>query len=187
MLDFISEQFPETLPGHVRAHLGVAAPGTRFDTVIMGRATYAPALEMGITSPYGHLRQYVVSTTLPASSDPQVTVVADPLTLALQLKHEDGAGIWLAGGGRLAGTLLQEIDELVIKRYPVVIGTGIPAIATDHAAALTSTATDARTLTGGTTVTTYAARVSRSGRWRILDRHVGCAGSSAASRMIWAR
>ncbi len=156
VLDLIAEEFPETLPGHVRAHLGVTAPGTRFDTVLMGRATYAPALEIGITSPYGHLRQYVVSTTLPAGSDPQVTVVADPLALVRQLKQEDGAGIWLAGGGLLAGTLLGEIDELVIKRYPVVIGTGIPAIATDHAAALPFTATDARTLTGGTSVTTYA-------------------------------
>lgn len=155
VLDFIAEDFPETLPGHVRAHLGVTVPGTRFDTVLMGRATYAPALEAGLTSPYAHLRQYVVSTTLPTGRDPQVTVVSDPLVLVRQLKNEDGAGIWLAGGGRLAGTLLDEIDELVIKRYPVVIGTGIPAIAADHTASLAFTTTDARTLANGTTVTTY--------------------------------
>src|SRR5215217_6082784 len=64
VLDFIAEEFPETLPSHVRPHLGVTAPGTRFDTVLMGRATYAPALQAGITSPYAHLRQYVASTTL---------------------------------------------------------------------------------------------------------------------------
>ena len=155
VLEFIVDDFPETLPGHVRAHLGVTAPGTRFDTVLMGRATYGPALQVGITSPYGHLRQYVVSRTLAASPDPQVTVVQDPLALVRRLKHEAGAGIWLAGGGRLAGTLLDEIDELVIKRYPVVIGTGIPAIAADHTAALPFTATDARTLPGGTTIATY--------------------------------
>ncbi|BDZ54060.1 hypothetical protein GCM10025870_11330 [Agromyces marinus] len=44
------------------------------------------------------------------------------------LKAEDsGLDIYLAGGGRLAGQLLDEIDELVIKRYPVVAGAGIPA------------------------------------------------------------
>ncbi len=155
VLDFIAAEYPETLPGHVRAHLGVTAPGTRFDTVVMGRATYTPALEAGITSPYAHLRQYVASTTLPAGSDPQVTVVADPLGLVRRLKQEDGAGIWLAGGGRLAGALLDEIDELVLKRYPVVIGTGIPLIAAGHAHARTFTVTDERILPGGTRVTTY--------------------------------
>jgi dihydrofolate reductase len=155
VLDFIAAEYPETLPSHVRAHLGVTAPGTRFDTVVMGRATYAPALQVGITSPYAHLRQYVASTTLPAGSDPQVTVVPDPLGLVRRLKQEDGAGIWLAGGGRLAGALLDEIDELVIKRYPVVVGAGIPAIAADHATALPLEITDERTLVGGSTVTTY--------------------------------
>ncbi len=155
VLDFIAAEYPETLPSHVRAHLGVTAPGTRFDTVVMGRATYAPALQVGITSPYAHLRQYVASTTLPAGADPQVTVVPDPLGLVHQLKQEDGAGIWLAGGGRLAGALLGEIDELVIKRYPVVVGAGIPAIAADHATALPFEITDERTLVGGSTVTTY--------------------------------
>jgi dihydrofolate reductase len=155
VLDFIAAEYPETLPSHVRAHLGVTAPGTRFDTVVMGRATYAPALEAGITSPYAHLRQYVAATTLPAGSDPQVTVVPDPLGLVRRLKQEDGAGIWLAGGGRLAGALLDEIDELVIKRYPVVVGAGIPAIAADHATALPFEITDERTLVGGSTVSTY--------------------------------
>ena len=155
VLDFIAAEYPETLPSHVRAHLGVTAPGTRFDTVVMGRATYAPALQVGITSPYAHLRQYVASTTLPAGSDPQVTVVPDPLGLVRRLKQEDGAGIWLAGGGRLAGALLDEIDELVIKRYPVVVGAGIPAIAADHPTALPLEITDERTLVGGSTVSTY--------------------------------
>ncbi|SET36237.1 dihydrofolate reductase family protein [Geodermatophilus poikilotrophus] len=155
VLDFIAAEYPETLPSHVRAHLGVTAPGSRFDTVVMGRATYAPALQAGITSPYAHLRQYVASTTLPAGSDPQVTVVPDPLGLVRRLKQEDGAGIWLAGGGRLAGALLDEIDELVIKRYPVVVGAGIPAIAADHATALPFEITDERTLVGGGTVTTH--------------------------------
>ncbi|WP_345436267.1 hypothetical protein [Geodermatophilus obscurus] len=62
----------------------------------------------------------------------------------------------MAGGGRLAGALLDEIDELVVKRYPVVVGAGIPVIAADHATALPFEITDERTLVGGGTVTTHA-------------------------------
>jgi hypothetical protein len=43
--------------------------------VIQGRATYRPALDIGITSPYAHLRQLVVSTTL-SSPDPAVEIVS---------------------------------------------------------------------------------------------------------------
>lgn len=156
VLDFIAAEFPETLPTHVREHLGITAQGTRFDTVLMGRATYTPALEAGIASPYAHLDQYVISTTLPISPDPQVHVVADdPLTLARRLKQQSGAGVWLAGGGRLAGALMSEIDELVLKRYPVVLGTGIPVITTEQAHAQPFAVTDEHTLDDGTTVTTY--------------------------------
>lgn len=156
LLDFIAEEFPETLPTHVRAQLGITAPGTRFDAVVMGRATYDPALQVGITSPYAHLDQYVVSTTLGASPDTQVHIVAeDPIGLVNRLKQEPGAGVWLAGGGRLAGALLSEIDQLILKRYPLVLGTGIPVITADQAHAQAFTITDEHVLDGGTTVTTY--------------------------------
>lgn len=94
----------------------------------MGRGTYRPSLDHGITSPYAHLRQYVVGSTPAHDVDPAVTVVDDPLALVRQLKREEGTGsdIRLRGGGRLAGALLPEIDELVLKSYPVVAGTGIP-------------------------------------------------------------
>ena len=129
-------------------------PGT--DAILMGRATYAPGLDAGFPSPYAHLRQYVVSSTLPVDTDPAVHVVADdPVALVRQLKREDGSGVWLAGGGRLAGAVLDEIDELVLKRYPVTLGTGIPMIAADRAQPLPFTLTDQRTLGNGTTVATY--------------------------------
>ena len=32
-------------------------------------------------------------------------------------------------GGRLAATLLPEIDEILLKRYPVVLGGGVPLVA----------------------------------------------------------
>jgi dihydrofolate reductase len=41
------------------------------------------------------------------------------------LKAEDGRDIWLAGGGRLAARVADEIDELVLKVNPVVLGDGV--------------------------------------------------------------
>jgi dihydrofolate reductase len=159
VMELIASDYPETLPTAVRERLGITAPGTRFDTVVMGRNTYTPALEVGIGSPYAHLDQYVVSSTLPASAEPRLRVVpGDPVGLVRRLKHQPGAGVWLAGGGRLAGALLGEIDELVIKRYPVVLGAGIPMTATDQAQPLPFELVDARTLRGGTTVATYTRR-----------------------------
>ncbi|MBG0857723.1 dihydrofolate reductase family protein [Streptomyces spinoverrucosus] len=123
--------YPETVPTALRAATGLTdAPNRRFDTVLMGLGAYRPALDAGITSPYAHLRQYVVSSTLKPDVDPAVTVVpGDPVGLVRELKREEGTGpdIWLCGGGRLAGALLPELDEMVVKNYPVVAGAGIPA------------------------------------------------------------
>ncbi|PXX63251.1 dihydrofolate reductase [Nocardia tenerifensis] len=129
---WLGREYPETLPTHARAHFGVAtdAPNQKFDTLVMGRGTYEPALTAGLTSPYSHMRQYVVSGTLGRIDDPSVQLVErDPVALVRQLKQEAGLDIWLAGGGKLAAALLGEIDELVIKSYPVVAGSGVPAFA----------------------------------------------------------
>ncbi|MEU0873279.1 dihydrofolate reductase family protein [Nocardia brasiliensis] len=127
---WIGQDYPETLPTHARPHFGVAvdAPNQQFDTLVMGRGTYEPALAVGLTSPYGHMRQYVVSSTLGRIDDPAVELVeSDPTALVKRLKKEEGKDIWLAGGGKLAAALLDEIDELVIKSYPVVAGQGVRA------------------------------------------------------------
>jgi dihydrofolate reductase len=131
LLATMSKELPETVPTHVRAAMGLPElPNARFDTVLMGRGTYEPALREGITSPYAHLRQYVFSRTL-SIQDPTVTLCADqdPVASVRALKAEEGPDlkdIWLAGGGKLAGALLNEIDELHLKRSPVVAGAGIP-------------------------------------------------------------
>jgi dihydrofolate reductase len=43
-----------------------------------------------------------------------------------ELKKETGKDIWLCGGGALATTLISEIDEMIVKLNPLVIGSGIP-------------------------------------------------------------
>jgi dihydrofolate reductase len=125
-MQWTNDEFPDALPTHVRRHLGLdRVPNRRFDTVVMGRRTYDPAYLAGIPNPYAHLRQVVVSRTL-QSPDPNVTVVHDdPVAAVRALKRErTGLDIYLAGGGQLAGQLLDEIDRLVVKLYPVVAGTG---------------------------------------------------------------
>lgn len=124
-VNVIAEDFPETLPSHVRAALGAdGAPNKTFDTVLMGRNTYEPALAAGIARPYDHLLEYVCSTTLKSNDD--VTVTTEPLATVRDLKREDGLGIWLAGGAKLAAAVRSEIDEIVLKVYPMTLGSGIP-------------------------------------------------------------
>ncbi|MEU2595848.1 dihydrofolate reductase family protein [Streptomyces hirsutus] len=126
---FLKTEYPETLPTHGRRPLGIDdLPNRRFDTVVQGRASYDVVLKDGITSPYAHLREYVASRTLKESPDPNVEIIADDLVGRVrELKAEDsGLGIYLCGGSVLAGELLDEIDELVIKTYPIVQGAGMP-------------------------------------------------------------
>jgi dihydrofolate reductase len=154
VLDFITTDYPDTLPTHVREQLGVDVPNPNFDVGVQGRATFQPALDIGVTSPYTHLRQYVVSTTY-ESPDPAVEVIpADVVERIRELKAEDGKDIYLMGGSRLAGSLLGEIDALVLKVYPVVAGAGIPLFSTGFDPTgfrLTGT----RTLESGTVVLSY--------------------------------
>jgi dihydrofolate reductase len=131
MAAWINTRYPETVPTHIRKLVGLdGAPNKVFDTLVMGRGTYEPALEVPTTSPYAHLRQYVVSRTLQID-DPTVHVeTGDPTALVRRLKAEDTAmDIYLCGGGKLAASLLPEIDEIILKSYPVVAGAGIPMLA----------------------------------------------------------
>ncbi|MFD9434048.1 dihydrofolate reductase family protein [Streptomyces sp. NPDC060002] len=128
-LGFLKADYPETMPTHGRRALGLDdLENKRFDTIIQGRASYDLALKEGVPSPYAHLRQYVASRTLGASPSPDVEIIADGLLDKVrELKAEDGGlDIYLCGGSRVAGELFDEIDELVIKTYPVVYGTGMP-------------------------------------------------------------
>ncbi|UGY90286.1 dihydrofolate reductase family protein [Streptomyces gobiensis] len=156
-LPHLITEYPETLPTAQRAALGSAdAPNTRFDTVVMGRGTYDPGLAVGLTSPYAHLRQIVLSRSLTASADSSVEVTTeDPIALVRRLKQEEGLGIWLCGGADLAGQLLPEIDELIVKQYPVVAGSGVPLFRADFSPRL-FTLTDSRVFEQGNLVLTYA-------------------------------
>ena len=155
--DFMGTELADIQPAHVRAMRGTAdAPLTRFDTVVMGRRTYEPALQYGITDPYAQLRTLVVSSTMADPGEANVEVVrTDPVARVRELKAEDGLGIYLAGGAGLAGALFEEIDRLIVKKYPVMAGSGIPM--TTHGFSPRRFALeDVRTFDNGCAVLSYA-------------------------------
>ncbi|MFI7127657.1 dihydrofolate reductase family protein [Nonomuraea sp. NPDC050153] len=153
MMADINARYPETVPTHLRATFGVDAPNQRFDTVLMGRGSYQ--IDESVTNPYAHLRQYVVSSTMKIEDPAVELVTGDPLGLVRRLKQEDGLDIYLCGGGKLAGALLPEIDELIIKCYPVVAGAGIPAFDGEFRPTA-FTLTGSKTYGNGAVVMTYA-------------------------------
>lgn len=122
-MDGINQRFADTLPTVAAEALGIEQNRETFDTVLMGWNTYAVG---GLASPYAHLRQIVFSRSQSATGENLEVTADDPVEVVRRLKHEDGAAIWLCGGGALAATLAEEIDRLVLKRQPLLFGSGIP-------------------------------------------------------------
>ncbi|MFF2850732.1 dihydrofolate reductase family protein [Streptomyces sp. NPDC058001] len=157
-LGFLKGEYPETISAEGRRILGLQDLKNRhFDTVVQGRASYDLALATDITSPYGHLREYVASRTLEKSPDPNVEIISDDLVGRVrELKAKDSEfGIWLCGGSKIAGELVDEIDELVLKTYPVILGSGMPMFGSPLAVDA-FTLDSVRTFANGVLVRTYS-------------------------------
>ena len=122
--DLLSE-YPETIPTHLREHFDVGWENKQFDTVLMGRRTYEVGLNSGYQDPYSHLSQFVFSRSLSLQPNSKVTLVStDPIAQVRKLKAQDGLGIWLCGGASLASSIFPQIDEIVIKSNPFLMGRG---------------------------------------------------------------
>lgn len=122
-MEGINARFADTLPTVAAEALGIDRRREVFDTVLMGWNTYTVG---GLDSPYRHLRQIVFSRTRTADAENLEVTAEDPVSVVRRLKQEEGAGIWLCGGGALAAVLADEIDRLVLKRQPLLFGAGIP-------------------------------------------------------------
>lgn len=119
--------FPDALPAVMREPLGIRGNNPWFDVVLMGRRTYEVGQKFGMTSPYPHLKQYLFSRSMAASPDPNVVLVTSgAVDLVKELKRQPGKDIWLCGGADLATALFGEIDELILKVNPFLLGSGIP-------------------------------------------------------------
>lgn len=102
-----------------------------FKTVIMGRSTYEFGYKFGVKpgepSPaYPHMKQFIVSNSLEFENPhPQVKIIKDDDILSLKENAE--SAIYLCGGGKLAGWLVEKrlLDEVKIKLNPVIFGTGV--------------------------------------------------------------
>jgi dihydrofolate reductase len=76
------------------------------------------------------MKHYIFSKTLQFNTDhsEQVEVIdKNEIEFIKQLKQASGKDIYLCGGGTFAGFLFDNklIDELIIKLYPVIFGSGI--------------------------------------------------------------
>ena len=124
------DSFPETMPGHLRDVLGIRGENKRFDAILMGRGTYEEASKVGLTNPYPHMHQYVFSQSMRERPDPRVELVSEDAVARVNcLKQESGKDIWLCGGSTLAATLFDQIDELILKVSPILLGSGKSLVA----------------------------------------------------------
>lgn len=106
----------------------------RFDCMVMGRKTYDVAMQMtpkgeNIKNPYGDIKTYVFSRTIPPGEQNGVEIVGDdPGEFVRKLKEGDGKDICIMGGGDLAKTLFEVgvIDEIGFNIHPVLLGSGVP-------------------------------------------------------------
>ncbi|MDQ6597727.1 dihydrofolate reductase [Bacillus salipaludis] len=104
----------------------------QYDAVLMGGKTYEYGFQFGLKpgepSPY-KLKHYIFSNTMQFESNDEVKLIKNNAVSFIQdLKMKEDGKLWLCGGGKLAGSLIQHklIDQLVLKVNPVMIGTGIP-------------------------------------------------------------
>lgn len=156
-LEFLSSEYPETIPTPGREALGIDPENKHFDTVLEGRGSYGVGLKAGITDAYAHLRHYVFSQSMTTSPDPAVELVStDPVAKVHELKQEEGKGIWVCGGATLAETLRAEIDVVIVKIYPVAIGSGMPLFAGEFQPR-PFTLTDSHVHDSGVAIMTYTA------------------------------
>ena len=116
---------------HVDAYLERLA---RYTAVVMGHRTYEFGYAHGLAPgrhAYPHMAHVIFSTSIELLGDSEVRVERDPdrwLTAIDALKAEVEGELYLCGGGRFAGFLLEHrrIDALVLKLAPVVLGRGTP-------------------------------------------------------------
>lgn len=101
-----------------------------YDTVIMGRNTYEFGYKFGLKPgqrAYPHMTHYIFSNTLKFENpDPKVHVLPIEMENVKKIKAEPGSDIYLCGGGKFAGWLLDNdlVDILKIKLNPLVLGSG---------------------------------------------------------------
>lgn len=108
---------------------GYGAFYNSIDTTLMGNKTFRQVVGFGGPFPYQDKKNYVFTRNSSSDGHEHANFIAeDPVSFCRELKAEEGKDIWLVGGGEI-NTLLMEnrlIDQLIITKIPVPLGSGIP-------------------------------------------------------------
>lgn len=105
----------------------------RYDTFLIGRKTFDAMGRMGNQSKSTKgIQNVVFSRTLKPADYPKVMLSDDAVGYVTELKKKPGKDIALFGGGELFRSLLQAglVDQVGIAVIPVLLGGGIPFLAT---------------------------------------------------------
>ncbi len=103
----------------------------QFDTVFVGRKSYAAATQGGKADKLFGMDTFVFSHTLNQDDYSKITIVADGFKETVTaLKEKSGKDIWLFGGGVLFRSLLQAglVDSVEVAVIPALLGQGIPLL-----------------------------------------------------------
>lgn len=117
----------EELPNPEKSDYGYGDFYKSVDTTIMGNSTYKMIQKFGGKFPYPDTINYVVTRDASLKDNADVSFTNDPVSLISELKSQEGADIWLIGGGQLNSVLWNEglVDELHVYMMPIVLGEGI--------------------------------------------------------------
>jgi dihydrofolate reductase len=102
---------------------------SRIDTIVIGRSTFEKVLSFP-SWPY-EKKVFVLSTSIkevPVALKEKVTILAmEPAKLLNYLSGKGFSNIYVDGGKVIQDFLKEDlIDELIISKAPVLLGTGIP-------------------------------------------------------------
>ncbi|MEI5906920.1 dihydrofolate reductase family protein [Bacillus spongiae] len=104
------------------------------DTTIMGKRTYEYVMQHADSFPYPDKKNYVFSTSMKGSNEHVQFINEDVVEFTKRLKEEEGAKIWMVGGGKILDAFIKEdlIDEFIITVTPHILGSGISLFNKDN-------------------------------------------------------
>ena len=114
------------------------AMADEFDTYLLGRKTFE-VTGAQVSPGSSRTRTFVFSRTLRQSDYKNVPIIGDNWRAVVQsLREEEGKDIWLFGGGSLFRSLAAEgfVDTVEVAIVPVLLGKGIPLVATSASSIL---------------------------------------------------
>ncbi|PNY80916.1 dihydrofolate reductase family protein [Deinococcus koreensis] len=125
-LDWLPGAEPTSPPPPVGEDHGYDAFMARVDTMVIGRGTFDTARDFS-PWPYAGKRVIVLSRTLDAATLSQPVEIHPGPVEVLARSLQGARGVYVDGGQTIQAFLRAGlIDELIVTRIPVLIGSGLP-------------------------------------------------------------